>query len=179
METFAIRVQRAQAYATIVNALSYNYKYEPEYVNLSSDTEVWEASGCNFQDAREKYISFVQSGIVPDFSNEIEFIKLWLSEYGHKTDSLWEGTVKSYQKNLAFLEGGYLEAAKNFIPVRVIYRVETLEPYALGTHDKRDPDAKAIPFRKEDSFEHIEEGFLSAAQILSILPKILKSMLSF
>ena len=179
METFAVRVKRAQAYATIVNALSYNYKYEPNYVKLSSDTEVWEVSGCNFQGAREKYISFVQTGIVPDLSKEIEFIKSWLSEHGHKTDRLWEGTVKSYRKNLAFLEGGYLEAVKNFIPVRVIYKVETLEPYALGTYDKADPNNKVIPFREEDNFEYIEEGFLSAAQILSIPPKVLKSMIDF
>lgn len=179
MQTFVFKVQRAQAYFTIVNALSFNYKCEPKHLTLSTDTEVWETSGCNYLDAREKYISFVQTGIVPDFSKEIEFIKSWLSEHGHKTDWLWEGTVKSYRKNLAFLEDGYLEAAKNFIPVRVIYKVETLEPYALGTYDKADPNQKVIPFREEDNFEYIEEGFLSAAQILSIPPKVLKSMIDF
>lgn len=160
MKTFIVKVQRAKAYATIINGMSYNYKYDPERIPICSDTEVWEASECNFQDARGKYISFLQSGIEPDFTNEISFCKTWLNEHGHKTDWLWEGTVKSYRKNLAFLEGGYLEAAKNFIPVRVIYKVETLKPYALGTFDKREPNATFLPFREEDNFEIIEEGFL-------------------
>ena len=165
MTTFIVKVQRAQAFFRVINGLSYNYKYEPKHISLWSDTEVWEASGCNYQDAREKYISFVKSGIAADFTNEINFCKSWLAEHGDKTHWLWEGTIKNYKRDLIFLEGGYLEAAKKFQPVRAIYKVETLKPYALGTFDKRDPKARSLPHREQEKFEIIEDGFLLSDMI--------------
>ena len=51
---------------------------------------------------------------------------------------------------------------KKFAPVRVVYKIETLPPYKLGTSDWRNPysQTRCMPFSTESNFEFVEEGYM-------------------
>lgn len=160
MENITVKVKRAQAYATIRDGGSYNYKYNPAPPALQSDDFVWSVARVNVYEAREKFLAFVKTGKLPDFSQEIANVSAWLSEHGHKkADPNWRGTVETYEDDLAFLRSEYKNVAMQFAPVTVQYEVETLAPYSLGSFDTID-DQKWMPINKGESFIHTEEGYI-------------------
>lgn len=160
MTTITVKVKRAQSYATIRDGGSYNYKYEPAPVDLMSADSIWWEAKCNFASAREKFISYLKDGHNPNFSPEIADAKAWLDEHGHKGGD-WTGTIEQYGRDLDFLLGGYKKFAQMYKPTRVIYDVETLPAYALGTFDKQ-IGGKHMPANPNNRFNHIEEGFLKS-----------------
>lgn len=159
MRVIKVKVKRAQCYATIMGNNSFFYEYDPEPIRLLSEEYIWEYTKCRFPDAKEKYISYICTGKTPDFSKEVEFICRWLEQHGSKISPDWQGAINNYIKDLAFLLSGYKETAKMFEPVKVVYTIETLNPYALGKVGTRENEM-LMPYSDEKIFTHEKEGFL-------------------
>jgi hypothetical protein len=157
MKTITVNVKRAQAYASLLDAGSYNYKYEPTPPAIQHEEQAWNITRCQAHSARGEFFKFIKTGQKPNFAQEIYWVNQWLAEHGHKGGD-WASTVAQYQRDLAFLQGGYAEFADKVEPVQVVYHVETLPAYALGTFDKQ-IGAKLMPFNRANSFTYTEEGF--------------------
>lgn len=162
MQKFNIKVERAQAYATVRDGSSFNYRYSSEPVNLENIDNIWWETRCQQHSARQKFKKFLETGECPDFSQEIECCNQWLLE-NSENGSEWAGMIRNYQADLEFLKGGYKIYAEKYRAAEITYEVTTLPAYSIGNFMKEKHHAQDLRMRHVDQaqFSYTETGFIA------------------
>jgi hypothetical protein len=162
MQKFIIKVDRAQAYATVRDGSSFNYQYYSEPVNLQDIDGIWWETRCQQHSAKQEFKKFLETGECPDFSQEIEWCKQWLSENSNNGHE-WAGMIRNYEADLQFLTEGYKIYAEKYEATEVTYKVTTLPAYSIGNfmEEKHHPKDSSMPHVDAINFSFTEKGFIN------------------